>query len=186
MTRINSLSQSSMSPQGIQLRRTQNAPSRSTRGWQRSPAQKQASSTDMLRSVGRESVSELFAPDMITPGQHQDQVRGEITDQPEIRLMLAVMEDAVATFQRYLSEPSRGKESDFRDTRSWLESDDLEWPYSFSNICEALGMEPELVREKMLAWETCPEELHRGLFRFPFRRVNGKRHSISLRERDSA
>ena len=47
-------------------------------------------------------------------------------------------------------------------------------------------MDPQLVREKMLSWETRPEQLQSGLYRFPFRRVNGKRHSISLRDRESA
>ena len=47
-------------------------------------------------------------------------------------------------------------------------------------------MRPELVRQKMLSWETHPEQLKTGLYRFPFRRVNGKRHSISLRDRESA
>lgn len=131
-------------------------------------------------------MTELFVPDMITPEQHGDQVRMEPTDQPEIRLMLAVMEDAVATFQRYLQEPSRGNEREYMETRAWLASEDLEWPYSFSNICEALGMEPDLVRKKMLGWEARPEQLHQGLYRFPFRRVNGKRHSISFRDRESA
>ncbi|HAC79644.1 MAG: hypothetical protein P8K76_11955 [Candidatus Binatia bacterium] len=142
---------------------------------------------DTLRHYStRDSITDLFAPDMITPEQHRDQVRPEPTDQPEIRLMLAVMEDAVATFQRYLKEPSRGNEREYQETRAWLESEDLEWPYSFSNLCEALGMDPQLVREKMLSWETRPEQLQSGLYRFPFRRVNGKRHSISLRDRESA
>lgn len=141
---------------------------------------------DTSRIYGRDSLFDMVEPDLITPEQHRDQVRSEPTDQPEIRLMLAVMEDAVATFQRYLQKPSRSSERVFQETRTWLESEDLEWPYSFSNICEALGMEPELVREKMLAWETHPEQLRGGLYRFPFRRVNGKRHSISLRERESA
>ena len=141
---------------------------------------------DTSRIYGRDSLFDMVEPDLITPEQHRDQVRPEPTDQPEIRLMLAVMEDAVATFQRYLQEPSRSNERIYQETRTWLESEDLEWPYSFANICEALGMKPELVREKMLAWETHPEELRRGIYRFPFRRVNGKRHSISLRERETA
>jgi hypothetical protein len=141
---------------------------------------------DTSRIYSRDTLFDIIEPDVITPEQHRDQVRAEPTDQPEIRLMLAVMEDAVASFQRYLQEPSRSNERIYRETRDWLESEDLEWPYSFANICEALGMRPELVRQKMLSWETHPEQLKTGLYRFPFRRVNGKRHSISLRDRESA
>ena len=38
-----------------------------------------------------------FEPDLTTPEQYQDRVRPRLVDQPEVRLMLAFMEDAVAT-----------------------------------------------------------------------------------------
>ena len=72
-------------------------------------------------SSPEESVFRLFEPDLITPEQHRDRVRPECTDQPEVRLMLAVMEDAVATYQRYAVDPGRRNQRLFEEAdRCWF------------------------------------------------------------------
>jgi hypothetical protein len=43
----------------------------------------------------------------------------------------------------------------YRDAFSWVASNDFVWPYSFLNVCEALGLRPDVLREKLLA-ETRP------------------------------
>jgi len=139
---------------------------------------------DTTNSFVEDSVSRMIEPDILTPEQHRDRVRMESVDQPEIRLMLAVMEDAVATFQRFLTEPRKRNRRQFDEVRDWIRSSDTSWPYSFENICTALQFEPEIVRRGLDAWETAPESVS-GMYRFPFRRVNGKRHSISLRDREA-
>ena len=42
--------------------------------------------------IQEDVVARLFEPDLITPEQYRDRVQMERTDQPEVRLMLAVME----------------------------------------------------------------------------------------------
>jgi hypothetical protein len=103
-------------------------------------------------SSPEESVFRLFEPDLITPEQHRDRVMPECTDQPEVRLMLAVMEDAVATYQRYAVDPGRRNQRLFEEAQSWIESTDTSWPYSFENICTALRMEPEILRRGLETW----------------------------------
>ena len=97
--------------------------------------------------------------------------------------MLAVMEDAVATYQRYAAERGRRNRRLFEEAESWITSTDTSWPYSFENICAALRFEPETLRKGLQSWRTEREAGTRAMYRFPFRRVNGKRHSISLRDR---
>lgn len=133
--------------------------------------------------IQEDVVTRLFEPDLITPDQHRDRVQMERTDQPEIRLMLAVIEDAVATYQRYAMEPGRRNRRLFEEAESWINSTDTSWPYSFENICAALRFEPETLRNGLKTWRTEREQGGRGMYRFPFRRVNGKRHSISIRDR---
>ncbi|MBM4269829.1 MAG: hypothetical protein FJ144_25045 [Deltaproteobacteria bacterium] len=130
-----------------------------------------------------DGVARLFEPDLITPDQHRDRVEMERTDQPEVRLMLAVMEDAVATYQRYAADPGRRNRRLFEEVESWINSTDTSWPYSFENICAALRFEPETLRRGLETWRTQQQKDRPGMYRFPFRRVNGKRHSISLRDR---
>ena len=125
----------------------------------------------------------LFEPDLITPDQHRDRICPELTDRPEIRLMLAVMEDAVATVQRYAMEPTRRNQKLFEDAQEWIESTDTSWPYSFENVCTALRFEPETLRRGLRAWRDERVSGKAQSYRFPFRRVNGKRHSITVRDR---
>lgn len=138
------------------------------------------------RAVAEENVVRLFAPDLITPDQHQDRIRTEPSDRPEIRLMIAVMEDAVATLQRYAHDPSERHQRDYAETLDWIDSTDTSWPYSFENVCSALAFEPERVRVGMrAAGAPCdrPGAGRTEVYRFPFRRVNGKRHAITIRDR---
>lgn len=137
--------------------------------------------------VSEENVVRIFGPDLITPTQHQDRVRSEPSDRPEIRLMLAVMEDAVATLQRYAHGPSARHQRDFEETIDWVDSKDTVWPYSFENVCSALSFEPESVRRRLSEWRE--RRVSNGKvdsYRFPFRRVNGKRHAITIRDRSKA
>lgn len=132
-----------------------------------------------------EVLARLFEPELITPEQHREQMRSERTDQPEVRLMLAVIEDAVASYQRYADQPGRRNERLFEEAASWIRSTDTSWPYSFENICAALAFEPQRLREGLETWRVKNKEGGPSLYRFPFRRVNGKRHSISIRDRSA-
>jgi hypothetical protein len=134
-------------------------------------------------SAPEDSVVRLFEPDLITPEQHRDRIEAESTDRPEIRLMLAVMEEAVATYQRFAVDPMRRNQRLFEEAEGWIDSTDTSWPYSFENICAALKFEPDSLRRGLRAWRTERMNGRSGLYRFPFRRVNGKRHSITLRDR---
>jgi hypothetical protein len=140
---------------------------------------------DVASATPDEGIVRLFEPDLITPDQHRDRVQAEKIDRPEIRLMLAVMEDAVATYQRFAVEPTRRNQKLFEDAEEWINSTDTSWPYSFENVCSALKFEPESLRRGLRAWR---DERVRGkadVYRFPFRRVNGKRHSITVRDRSA-
>jgi hypothetical protein len=98
--------------------------------------------------------------------------------QPEKRLMLAVLEDAVAVFMREAARDSHEASADFEAARVWIASDAAEWPFSFVNICRALGLEPSSIRRGLREWgerqlALAPESRIR--VRSPFRRMNGTR-----------
>lgn len=137
--------------------------------------------------VSEGTVERVFTPDIITADQHRDMVRPEASDRPEIRLMLAVMEDAVASIQRFATCPSGSSRRDFLEAVEWVDSTDRSWPYSFENVCGALSLEPETVRRGLRPWRDGEAAAGAALqpYRFPFRRVNGKRHSISIRDRSA-
>ncbi len=125
----------------------------------------------------------MVEPDTMTPLQFFERQFAEASLVPEKRLMLAVLEDAIASFQRNLVQPRVGEENEEGKVEEWLDSDDMSWPFSFASICEALDMEPAYLRQGLAHWRTkAVEQGRKGeIYRFPFRRVNGRRHSINAK-----
>jgi hypothetical protein len=72
--------------------------------------------------------------------------RPELTANPRNRLMLAVLEEALVTFQRGLDSQKAEQRRHFHEVDRWVASDDTDWPFSFENICSCLRIDPDYVR----------------------------------------
>jgi hypothetical protein len=123
-------------------------------------------------------------PETILPSQYFDHVQLDASLQPEKRLMLAVLEDAVGTFQKCVTAPGRRGQRLFAEAEEWFASDATDWPFGFQNVCQALGLEPSYIRAGLWRWRDAqrgPTPVSAKVVRFPFRRVNGRRHSITGR-----
>jgi hypothetical protein len=71
----------------------------------------------------------------------------------EERLMLAVLENTVEYFQKYvLARNPRGKQL-FREAEEWFLDKENEALYSFENICETLGLHPDPIRKGLIVWK---------------------------------
>lgn len=74
---------------------------------------------------------------------------------PEMLLVIAVMEMAVSDFVRFDgldgidSDTGVKKSSIHRDAEQWLFSDDRDWPFSFLNLCDIIGVEPSALRHRL-------------------------------------
>lgn len=140
---------------------------------------------DAISASGHE-VTRFFAPDIITPDQHLDRIRPASADCPEIRLMLAVMENGIATYLRYAAEAKspakRRARRLFGEAKAWVESSDISWPYSFENLCVALGFDAGQLRRGLdsaaESGDTADATAHRHVTRLSIRRINGSRHVI--------
>jgi hypothetical protein len=90
----------------------------------------------------------LFEPDSVLPDQFASKT-GRAVMGPERTLMLAVLQDAVDCYQKYaLARDARGT-FEFQESRKWIESVDRDWPFSYENICDVLGIDPDAVRDKL-------------------------------------
>lgn len=69
---------------------------------------------------------------------------------PERALMLAVLEDAVACYAGRLKAPRENPKILRRQAAFWLSCEDWDSPFSFNNVCEALALDPEAIRERIL------------------------------------
>lgn len=131
--------------------------------------------------IAEDFSSLLLESEVILPCQFFERIRSEFSAQPEKRLMLAVVEDAIATFQKCLPGATHRQRRLLREVEEWFASADAGWPFSFQNICTALGLNADYLRSGLGRWKA------RQLARWrsgltspsPFRRFNGRRHTLS-------
>lgn len=69
---------------------------------------------------------------------------------PELALMLAVLEDAIACYHGALKAPRENPTVLRRQAQLWFSVIDWDSPFSFNNICEALNLDPSATRERIL------------------------------------
>jgi hypothetical protein len=67
----------------------------------------------------------------------------------ERALMRAVLEDAIRCLGG-AGGPSRLRPTLAAEARRWVTEGDRHWPYSFENICDALGLDADHVRARLL------------------------------------
>ena len=104
-------------------------------------------------AIGEEQTFGTLEVDLIVPSQFFDRIKVENSAQPEKRLMLAVMEDAISTFQKSVRGLTRRQRRLFRETEEWIGSADSRWPFSFENICETLQLNPGYIRRGLRLWK---------------------------------
>ena len=98
---------------------------------------------------------------------------------PEHRLMLAVLKDAVHTYQRAFGLPDVRNQRIVRETDRWLASDEATSPFSFVTICHAFGLDPASVRARLRRWSASRGPVARATT-FNVRRVSGSRHQVTV------
>ena len=133
-------------------------------------------------SIAEDTSSAALEADIIVPSQFFDRIRAERSGQPEKRLMLAVMEDAIATYQKSIAGANRRQRRLLKETEEWISSADTAWPFSFENICAALDIEAAYLRSGLRQWKgmlLAQREPQAAASHSPFRRVSGRRHSLS-------
>lgn len=133
--------------------------------------------------LAEDSSPSIIEADLIVPSQFFDRIKAEQSSQPEKRLMLAVMEDAVSTFQKSVHGATRRQRRLLKETEEWIGSADTSWPFSFENICAALDIESDYLRRGLRHWKGAllahRQEQSAPVSHSPFRRVSGRRHSLS-------
>jgi len=100
-----------------------------------------------------EILAELFAPEIVLPDQLQQGHRRDSYLSGEKALMLAVLEDGIRCFQEHLTNPRSNPRLLSKQAEEWIRAVDYEWPFSFVNVCETLGIDSEALRERLFTWK---------------------------------
>ena len=101
----------------------------------------------------------LFEPDVLASDQFHAMLKsGRVTD-PEHRLMVAILEDAVSCLSKDPRRCTRQQRKAFEEAHSWVNTTGIEdWIFSFNNVCEMLGFDPTYMRRGLNRWNA----LHRS------------------------
>ena len=106
--------------------------------------------TESRRFSVRDSLSDVLGPDVILPQQFFDGPRRDSDFSPEKALMLAVLEDAIRCFQEYFRTTRARPRMLSRQAERWIRTRDWNWPFSFNNVCDSLGIDPDCMRDTLL------------------------------------
>ena len=122
--------------------------------------------------------SEL-TPESILPAQLYDRPVGGARIQPEKRLQVAVLADAVLAFHRWAGVHRAPARRLFAEVESWFASDDVDGPFTFIAICDSLAFDPSYIRQGLRHWRKHSEATANQ--NRPLRRDGtGSRHQVAL------
>ena len=94
----------------------------------------------------------VLAPDAMLPTQFIGAWRGAGPLSGERRLMVAVLEDALHCYQKYVDSEDPRHRQLFAEAEDWIDADEQTWFFSFPNVCHTLDLDPDYVREGLHKW----------------------------------
>jgi len=89
---------------------------------------------------------------VVLPEQFYSGLAGAAVVEGERRLILAVFEDALQTFRKYVAASDQRGRLLFREAEEWFMEVDAGAVLSFEYVSEALGLDAELVRSTLRRW----------------------------------
>ena len=90
-------------------------------------------------------------PGAVLPAHVSDGVRWDADTSGARALMLAVLEDAVRCIENGRWQRRFRARRLAAEAEAWVRCDRADWPFSFCNICEALGIDADAMRRRLLS-----------------------------------
>lgn len=98
-------------------------------------------------------LARILEPDIFLPSQFYGNGPLSRKLEGEKRLMIAILKDAVECLEKHRGSRSSAGKINYQSAIEWVEDTDTEWLYSFTNICDLLGFDPNYLREQLLKRE---------------------------------
>lgn len=98
-------------------------------------------------------LARILEPDIFLPSQFYGSAGLSRQLEGEKRLMIAVLKDAVECLEKYRGSRNSVGQCQYLSAIEWVEDTDTVWLFSFTNICDLLGFDPEYLREVLLKRE---------------------------------
>jgi hypothetical protein len=119
-----------------------------------------------------ERVVSILGSDAGSQQQFLDTFRRSEFLTPEKSLLSAILEDAIHVYRKYRHAKDRLGKEKFREAQEWIRYHGTDWIFTFDNVCDLLGLNPNFVRHSLRQLNTeavVPE--HRGSRRPRHRRA---------------
>ncbi len=97
--------------------------------------------------TGRTGDEPALSADAFMPAQFYPARRGAASVEPSMRLMAAILIDAVRCFQRNYGTGESNRRQEFREAKSWIFDDLGNGPFSFREVCNWLEIDPRGLRD---------------------------------------
>ena len=110
------------------------------------------------------------------PAADLDEVLDGSVREPELRLMLAVLEDAIVRFRNGIDSNCPRRSRQLAEVGSWIRNRDLDSPFSFENVCHQLHLDPDSIRSGLEALRRGEVDVSARLPRWRVRRGGGDDH----------
>lgn len=117
--------------------------------------------------------------DVVLPSQFFSSL-GDPRSEPERRLMVAVLEEAISALLAGVSSTDEERRAVAREAECWFASDSRGWPFAFCTLCDVLGLDAASVRDVVGAWRE-----RRRAFRRPRLQAGRGRHQVQTPGRRS-
>jgi len=124
----------------------------------------------------------VFEPEVVLPTQFYG-APSPAAQQPEKRLMLAVLEDAVVTLYKHAGDDRARAQRLVREVLQWIEARNQRWPFSFENICAALNLNASALRQRLRRMPVTADAARGRLLALVGRHVAGERHRVTMPRR---
>src|SRR5574341_1330374 len=109
-------------------------------------------------------LARILEPDTFLPSQFYG--KGGLSRQleGEKRLMIAILKDAVECLEKYRGSRSGAGRGLYENALEWVRDKGTGWLFSFTNICDLLGFDPDYLRSVLLKRENGSARSVRGKF----------------------
>jgi hypothetical protein len=118
-------------------------------------------------------LARILEPDIFLPSQFYGSRGLSRQLEGEKRLMIAILKDAVECLDKYRAARNGPGRCQYQNALQWVQDRRTEWLFSFTNICDLLGFDPDYLRQMLLK----REEKHCNTFRgkiYPFPAFTGQ------------
>ena len=113
-------------------------------------------------------LARILEPDVFLPAQFYG--TGGLSRQldGEKRLMIAILKDAVECLNKYRGARSSLGSTQYQNALEWVQDEGTDWLFSFNNICDLLGFDPDYLRKVLIKKEATQANPVRGkIYSFP-------------------